>query len=99
MPISRPCPKCQQPLSIPEPIPEKLQCPKCGTLIKFKTPAAPAQPQSAQNISVGQPASPVAAAASSVAPVPARSDEAKPAAAESLPSAPAMGIVAYLHTV
>ncbi len=47
MAISRPCPKCQQPLNIPEPIPEKVQCPKCATVIKFKVPTAPAVPDEA----------------------------------------------------
>lgn len=41
MAISKPCPRCQQPLSIPEPIPEKIQCAKCGAVIKYKASAPP----------------------------------------------------------
>jgi MFS family permease len=41
MSISKPCPKCQHPLDIPEPIPEKIQCPKCGVVIKYKVAEAP----------------------------------------------------------
>ena len=41
MAIIRPCPKCQKPLSIPEPIPETIKCPACATVIRFKVPTAP----------------------------------------------------------
>jgi hypothetical protein len=77
MAISRPCPKCQQPLSIPEPVPEKIQCPKCATVIKFKMPAATSPPAAAPsppaplpegegrkappNVAVGKPATPAKA--------------------------------------
>jgi hypothetical protein len=34
--MSRPCPNCRYPLALPQPIPERFQCPKCGTVLQRK---------------------------------------------------------------
>ena len=101
MAISRPCPKCQQPLSIPEPIPEKLQCAKCGTVIKFKTTPAAAKEEAPK------PTPPVVKPVAPPPPKPVADprgfvEEAPPAkkspTIEEEP-ARATGILSYLHTV
>ncbi|MBI1833014.1 MAG: hypothetical protein HYR84_16360, partial [Planctomycetes bacterium] len=84
MAITRPCPKCQQPLSIPEPIPEKLQCPHCATVMRFKSAAAakdapekPAPPKSSPSVVIDPPAPPVPEPAPSQ-PAPATPKEREP---------------------
>jgi len=41
MPVQRPCPKCQKPLDVPQPTPDKVQCGHCGAVIKFKKDSTP----------------------------------------------------------
>ncbi len=40
MAFIKPCPKCQNPLDIPQPAPDMIVCPKCGVNIKKKAPKA-----------------------------------------------------------
>ena len=58
MPITRPCPRCQEPMEIPQPVPEKVQCAKCGVVVKFaKAPApVPAPAPTPVPLSVEKPA-------------------------------------------
>src|ERR1022692_1940699 len=45
MALIKPCPRCQNPLEIPQPPPEQIRCDKCGTIIKNKV--RPAEKQEA----------------------------------------------------
>jgi hypothetical protein len=36
----RPCPRCKQPLEIPQPAPAKVQCPRCKAVLRLSAPAA-----------------------------------------------------------
>ena len=71
MAISRPCPRCQQPMEIPQPVPDRMQCAKCGAVIKNKRSAGgEEEPKSAPSIVAGKPA---AARPAKEPPQPARS--------------------------
>ncbi|MBI2805794.1 MAG: VWA domain-containing protein [Planctomycetes bacterium] len=99
MAISKPCPKCQHPLSIPEPMPEKIQCEKCSAVIRFKA-AAPATPP-APTPAVA-PSAPSKAPAAPAEPnpfaidVPSKAEPSKPPAPK---AAAGTGFLSYLHTI
>ncbi|MBM3996209.1 MAG: VWA domain-containing protein [Planctomycetes bacterium] len=97
MAITRPCPKCQQPLAIPEPIPERLQCPHCATVMRFKVPAAaapkeeapkPEPPKSSPSVVVDPPPDAAKTSPDAPKPAPAKPKEPEPTAvAEGAPPA------------
>src|SRR5262245_20523041 len=113
MAISKPCPKCQAPLSIPEPIPEKIQCGKCGGVIKFKVsaplPSPPGRGAGGEGVSAPSPApkptAPVVAAKPDDDVVPIEFIDDEPAAKPVKPARPAesaaasSGLLSMIHAI
>lgn len=58
-PLTRSCPKCQGPLTVPQPAPEKIVCPNCRAIMKISTgkspDATPGAPASHAGQSTGAP--------------------------------------------
>src|SRR4051812_32475358 len=46
MAVTKPCPGCRATLEIPQPPPDRLQCPQCGATVNLKAPAGAIQAES-----------------------------------------------------